>query len=246
MTEEEYKKHIDEIKEFLYRQHTIYEQYKIVALGVVKETLKFLTEDVVEPNKLSGYLIQYLVYDSAGKYGNTSPKNDYRMKLVTVYLQGLFVARDLILEGNYNKASAVLKQDVEMVARLSELAKSKTGKLYKQPHLKFAPPIFGKLYGRLNDIAHISKEEILEELITYRDKEGSGYSPVKKLDERFALELFLADSNIKLELLRLTLILHHDLFGDDEIYPKASAYFHLLTQLVKTVVIVSRSKKANG
>lgn len=62
----------------------------------------------------------YLLHQKDGVPGITSPQISERLTLIIVFLQGAFATETLISEGQYIKATAVLKQDIEILARISE------------------------------------------------------------------------------------------------------------------------------
>jgi len=70
------------------------------------------------------------------------------------FAQGAPVSSSLILHGQYMRAAAVLKQDVELLARLHEIWQGRH--LTKMPNVGCGPEGMGRLYGELNKVAHPS------------------------------------------------------------------------------------------
>lgn len=234
---EQFQKHFKEINEFLENQNYIKDLYEIKGLETKVSTQKLLVDNLIEPFKLNAAIIQYLVFSSADKKGAKTKDHHYSMMLIAAYVQGLFTSYDLYSEGSYIKAAAVLKQDFEIMLRLNEIYK-KRHKDGKTPNVQNGPKESGRIYGYLNDVAHIAKQDILDQLMTYTNDEKSGFSPVKKINEKYLFDLFLFDTSIKCEVLRQTLILHFELFGEDEVYERALTYYNVLIDIYSQTGIV--------
>ncbi len=231
MTHEEYYNHTEEIEKFLQQQDDLQVQYLEKGLITRHKSLVFLGDELIQPLRLCSLTIQFVLFESAVKVNAEFEHQVQRMQLIAGYLQGLFVSTDLILEGNYIKASATLKQDYEIMARLNEIHKGKS-KYGKVPNPQNGPLAMKKVYGYLNNIAHISKHDILASLLLFRDCQNvEGISPVKQIQEVFLKELIINDALIKLEILRHCLILHENLIGKDEIYNKGLIYWNVVIRL---------------
>ena len=98
----------------------------------------------------------------AGVPGCTSPDIAEKLVLIAAYTQGVFATERLVSSGQYIKAAAVIKQELEMVVRLEEI-KAGTAKVGKTPNMKYAPEGGKKAYGLLNNIAHPSRPDHLKE-----------------------------------------------------------------------------------
>lgn len=228
MTFEEYKKRFSEIKPFLENGDHVRKLYEIKSLKTQKETIAFLGEALIQSSILCGYVIQDLLVSSADKIDTKDESQIKRMQLIAAYLQGIHTARDLILIGSYIKATAVIKQDYEIMVRLNAVL-DKRDKPGKTPNPQNGPPSFKFIYGHLNDIAHISKDDILNKMLILEEKKGkSGVSPVKKFDQSIAHQLFAYDTAIRFEILRQQLILHRELLGENEEYTQALFHYTIL------------------
>lgn len=239
ISKEKFENYFKEIEAFLTNQDYINELYKIQGLETKLKTMDVLVDDLIEPFKLNAAVIQYMVFSSADKNGAKTKDHNYSMMLIAAYIQGMFASYDLYSEGSYIKATAVLKQDYEIMVRLNEIYKNRHKK-GKTPNAQNGPKELSRIYGYLNDIAHIAKDDILEQLILFTDDKQSGYSPVKKLDKKYLIELFMIDTSIKFEVLRQTLLLHLDLFGEDEVYERSLSYYNVLFDLYSQTGIVKR------
>ena len=86
---------------------------------------------------------------------NPSPTVSYEFAIIANLLKALVVAEDLILEGMYVSGSAVLRQSLEMNARLAQL---REGRLAEGvPNVGILGPV-ASIYGELSEVAHISKQ----------------------------------------------------------------------------------------
>jgi|GEM_PF-6304441 len=245
ISNEQLQKYFKEIQEFLNNQDYINDLYKIRGLETKLKTKELLVDNLIEPFKLIAAVIQYLVFSSADKEGAKTKDHHYSMMLVAAYIQGMFASYNLYSEGSYIKATAVLKQDFEIMVRLNEIYKNRH-KDGKTPNAQNGPKELSRIYGYLNDVAHIAKHDILEQLITYTNDEKSGFSPVKKISEKHLFDLFLFDTSIKFEILRQTLMLHFELFGEDEVYERGLTYYNVLISIYSQTGILKTPEDEEG
>lgn len=92
--------------------------------------------------------------------GHTSEEISHRLILLMVFFQGTYATETLISEGQYIKAAAVLKQDYEIIARISEVHAG-TAKPGQTPQVRHLADEVKKYYGELNKVAHPSNQEAL-------------------------------------------------------------------------------------
>jgi hypothetical protein len=122
--------------------------------------------------------------------GQTNKSRSDRLALIATFVQGLPPTEDLISEGQYAKATAVLKQDYEIVARLKEV-RDGTAKGGETPNVKNAPEGSRHFYGDLNKVAHPSNPELLQHLLTRIDADVvKGLSPMPCLNSDLAKSLY--------------------------------------------------------
>ena len=100
----------------------------------------------------------------AGVPGHTSAEIQEKLVLIASYTQGVSLTERMISGGQYIKAAAALKQELETVVRLEEV-RAGVAKKGKTPNMKHAPPGGKKAYGLLNSIAHPSRLEFLMDLV---------------------------------------------------------------------------------
>lgn len=152
----------------------------------------------------------------AGIPGNTSDSISERLVLITVFAQGQIVTERLISEGQYVKASAALKQDIEIVTRLCEILKS-VSKDGKTPNMRYAPGNLKEHYGDMNDIAHISKADILDKISAVLTSNGiKGVSIQPLFHAEITKKLYELHINLCYIVLIQAIDLFREMYGDDE------------------------------
>ncbi len=166
----------------------------------------------------------------SGIPGKTNPSISERLLLVNVFFQGVYPIETMISEGQYIKASAALKQDYELLARLGEIA-AKSHKYGKTPNVKYAPTGTQWLYGELNDVAHIAKSDLLQTLVAQRI-EGVvvGISPVPHFVPDVARNLYELHVYLLREMCRELFALNVDLYGSYDGLQQAILWFSAATK----------------
>lgn len=158
----------------------------------------------------------HLLTSKDGVPGITSLQISERLTLIMVFLQGASVTEILISEGMYIKATAALKQEIEILARISEV-KSDVAKSGKTPNVKHAPEGCQKIYGQLNDVAHPSNLYLLEALLSKRTAgEIHGISYIPTFVEESALGLYELHVWLIFEAVREHLILFMEMYGEKD------------------------------
>lgn len=100
-----------------------------------------------------------------GKPGNTSQEISDRLTLIAAFVQGVPTTETMISEGQYVKAAAALKQDMEILVRIHETIAG-AAKAGKTPQMKFLPAVGARpIYGELNKVAHPSNVELIQVLL---------------------------------------------------------------------------------
>lgn len=171
---------------------------------------------LLEAHSLIFLALTDLLGHKAGIPGKTNNSIGERLMLITNFAQGLIYTEKLISEGQHIKASAALKQDIEILTRICEINKgvSKEGRV---PNVKYAPGNLKEHYGDMNNIAHISKAYVLQNICTTlvsKDINGVSIFP-----------LFHAEETKKLYELHISLCymvttqaidLLKEMYGDDD------------------------------
>lgn len=156
----------------------------------------------------------HLLNRKDGVPGKTSAQISERLTLIMVFLQGIYATEALITEGQYIKATAALKQDLEILARIEEV-KHNVAKQGRVPNVKFAPKGSQRFYGQLNDVAHPSNLELLQSLLGSRhDGEVHGVSYIPTFVEETALALYELHVWLLFEAVREHLLLFIEMYGE--------------------------------
>lgn len=227
MTPEVSQHYLDQISSFMADQDIIREQYNLKGLQTHKESIDFFGIKMLLPLEICDSTILFLIFSIAEKLVTKEKKQVQKMQLVTAYLQGINISTNLILEGNYIKASATLKQDYETIVRLSEVHTNRA-KEGKTPNPQNGPPTYREMYGYLNDIAHIAKGGILNFVLKHESENLKGISPVKKFHKIIARRLMSYNVAVKVEMFRQCLNLYFELAGEDKVHEQAMVYYNFV------------------
>jgi hypothetical protein len=153
----------------------------------------------------------------AGEAGKTDESLSERLALVVAALQGAGPIESLISEGQYIKAAATLRQDLELLARLRELDAgiAKTGKV---ANIKSMPAGTGRLYGFLSGIAHVSQPDVVNDLLgrVHVSEQALGIAVVPQFSEDSAVGLYETHVWQLTELVRELVHLHIALYDEDD------------------------------
>lgn len=123
------------------------------------------------------------------KFQNVSKAQEGQIVLISHFVQGVDLCESSISEGLYSQASALLKQEVEIVSGIDEYRTAKRQEK-KTPLIgKGVTAGFGPVYGQLNDIAHLGRHEIAKNIVSgsVGDLNGASIVPIYEKDLAFAL-----------------------------------------------------------
>ncbi|MEA5621118.1 hypothetical protein VB711_25265 [Cronbergia sp. UHCC 0137] len=182
-------------------------------------------------------LTDLLLY-RAGIPGNTNEQLGNILQLITIFSQGQFYTEKLISEGQYVKASAVIKQEIEIIARITELKKG-VAKDGRTPNVKYAPPTFNEHYGDMNNIAHISKPNILAVLHSIDGGTFSATSITPIFNGNLAKNLYEIHLIIFYNIIIESIELFQQLYPDDlELVLPACKILEIIVDYFKTAGII--------
>lgn len=157
----------------------------------------------------------YLVQIKSGIPGNTNQQNSNILSLIAVFMQGTNHMESLISEGQYFKAAAALKQDYEILARIHAIKRNEDVH-GKTPNAKYAPVGSQRLYGGLNNVAHIAKQDIIDATLSrFQSDEIEGVSAMPKFDKDLALDLYDIHLWILLHLCIEQMALFGEMYGSE-------------------------------
>lgn len=136
-------------------------------------------KDLISARMMLISALSYLMIVREGIPGETNHKIGQMLQQVAIFYQGEIYTEKTISEGQYIKASALVKQELEILARIAEIdeGEEKDG---KTPRISSLPREFREQYGDMNDIAHVAKIGYLD-LFSSIDKSnfrGVSFQPV--------------------------------------------------------------------
>lgn len=151
----------------------------------------------------------------AGQPGTATKNTNDRLILTAAFLQGVAATEELISEGQYLKAAAALKQDLEILSRIHETMQG-AAKPKVTPNPSYVPGNAGRLYGQLNNVAHPSDPGLLATLLTTMvDGEAHGVSYEPCFVQETAVGLYEVHVWLILEICRSMMEVLLDMYGDD-------------------------------
>jgi len=179
-------------------------------------------------------IVNYILTLKSMEPGNTDQDITERLILTTTFFQGIPATEELISEGQYIKAAGALKQDYEIITRLITIrhGKHKYGKL---ANIQNAPDGSQKSSGDLNDISHISKSDILQDLLSeHIDGEAKGLSPIPSLNGEITKNLYEFHVWLLFEAVREQILLFIEMYGEEtKGFEKAAKWFVHANELMK-------------
>jgi hypothetical protein len=127
------------------------------------------TEGKLQPllnaHRIVGDLLLRLVHQGAFEASSPTEDQSQRLSLTTGLIQSVSVSNDLIVSGFYWSAAAVLRQQMEAVARVVEIRKGKYKGGPETPDVALLPYGLAQNYGRLSELAHTSRGELLGDFV---------------------------------------------------------------------------------
>jgi hypothetical protein len=157
----------------------------------------------------------HLVQSKSGIPGITNQSISNRLSLIAVFMQGTNHTESLVSEGQYFRAAAVLKQDYEILTRIHAIKKGEDVH-GKTPNVKHAPAGSQHLYSGLNNIAHISMQNLIDATIArFQSDDIDGVSAVPAFDKKLALDLYDLHLWTMLEICREQIVLFSEMYGSD-------------------------------
>lgn len=118
-----------------------------------------------EAHRIVGDLLLRLVHQGAFEASSPTEGQSQRMSLTAGLIQSVSVSNDLIVSGFYWSAAAVLRQQMEAVARAVEIRTGKYKGRTRTPDVALLPYGLAQNYGRLSELAHTSRGELLGDFV---------------------------------------------------------------------------------
>lgn len=234
ITESEYESTIEEVPKVLAEAEEYFESIKSSEIEIREESISRINKSIFDALDLILATLIQLIKCKSKVIGNSNSRTSEKIILVTSFVQGSQISRELILSGQYIKASAALKQDFEIMTRLKGID-CKINKYGVQPNASNAPEGLRFIYGQANNIAHISKQDILKFYVGIETNQGFGCTPIPqiKLHQSSSFLLYLAA--IAFEILHEAIALHRELYGIDSCYKTARIHHKHLKGIFKDI-----------
>lgn len=230
VTEAEYKLVVDNIPRVLVESEEYFELIKDKGYEIEEESVSKINKNIFDAFNLSLATIVQLIKCKSKVIGNSDSKTSEKIILITSFVQGSQISKELILSGQYIKASSTLKQDFEFLTRLKGI-NSGVSKYGVQPNAKNAPEGLRFIYGQVNDIAHISKDDILKFYVGH----GLGCTPIPQLRLPQGSSFMLYLSAITFEVLGVAIEFHEELYGIDSCFKTARILHKYLVQIFSEI-----------
>lgn len=205
-----------EVSQFLQKGINLEAKIKEIGISIREQSKSAYGSDLLDARMNLLSIASFLLECRANKPGRTSENISSRLQLITIFLQGTNYIEDLISEGQYIKAFAAIKQDYEILARINAI-KKKADVYGKVPNVKNLPLEVRKFYGEINDVAHIAKTDILNNLIFKKlEDEISGVSPYPVFIADIAKNLYELHLFLIVSIVREQIILLNEMYDDLE------------------------------
>ena len=201
----------------------------------IKKSLKAINNGLIHCNELCIAILSFLQKCKSGVVGNSSTEISNKLTLIVAYFQGIHHTEDHILRGQYIGASALMKKDFEIMTRLREIGEGKA-KEGRNPNAKYAPQKIRFVYGQLNDIAHISKSHVLDYYLVIENKQNqAGATSTPQFKKEECISFYSYHITISQVVISEAIGLHGKMYGIDEDYKNAMAYFKILNSVIEDV-----------
>jgi hypothetical protein len=154
--------------------------------SAIRKKSKALNANLLTAHQLAfSAVISYQDRIQGRQYEATDPSIRGRMSLIAQFVQGVDITEVAISEGLYANAANLLKQELEILVAIDEYqaGKRRDG---RSPNVRNILSRFYNRYSEFNNLAHPTRQEILESLSTFSDGEHYGPTTIP----RFNAELY--------------------------------------------------------
>jgi len=204
---------------------------------LVRESAKQTYGLLLDAHMLLTGVIQSALVRKSGVAGKTSDVIAHRLWLIASFIQGIDLCETAISEGFYFQAAALVKQELETIAAINEVNSGvRTNR--RTPNVNRVPWNLGKLYGALNDVAHVGETVILQSLLSMAPR-----GPVAPVTIEPRFNEIIANQLYGLHVALLALLcfalgqLYEDLYGEGLTGTEVKMLLAALNHLIKEDVI---------
>ncbi len=214
---------INDVTEFLERAGNFKAQLDEASELVLAEAIREVDKDLMAAKlRLIGTL-HFLNETFKDPPRNPKVAEKERLILLVSFAQGAGHVEELIGEGQYIKACAVIRQDFEFLTRMCELRKG-TARIGKRPEIRNAPEGSQRFYGQLSKIAHPETPALLLNFIqTWEDaQKAQVISHIPRFVSGLANYLFMIHAWLAFEFAREGVFLYAEMFGRQDAIDRAA------------------------
>jgi hypothetical protein len=159
-------------------------------------------------------LASVIVRFSERHFEKQSKAVEGRLALSAQFIHGVEICEVTISEGLYCQAAALLKQELETVAAIDEFEKNRR-RDGRTPNVGIGVTSeFGPIYGDLNSIAHVSRHDLLAQLVVIVEGVKCGPTVLPEYNEQIARFLYGNHVYFICEVTRQMGRLFEEIFGD--------------------------------
>lgn len=226
--------HKNDVSDFFKRGVDLEAKVKSQGLKIREKSKTAYGEELISARLILLSITQYLLEVKSNRPGDTNIQNSERLLLISTFYQSSYYIEDLISEGQYIKATAAIKQDYEILARLDSINNG-LDEYGVVPNVKVLPEEVRRYYGELNDVAHISKSDVLDELMLVHDEgEITAVSPIPVFNENIAKNLYELHIYLMVSVVQQHIILFKSMYGDaDDFLKTVYPYYLTVTNILK-------------
>lgn len=130
-----------------------------------------------------GNVLSSLISQGTEDPVTVSESASQRISLTVNLLQSTTIIEQTISSGYYWAASALLRQHMEALARITHIRNGKSAIDSRPPNVRVLPFNLASNYGRLSELAHVSSGELLSDFaLSSSSKEIATYAPTYRAE----------------------------------------------------------------
>lgn len=157
-----------------------------------------------------------LIMSKIDNEGKTNESISAKLALIIAFYQGVEVCEESIKNGLYNISAVLLRQELEIIIQISEIDKG-IRKDKKVPNISNWDRNFGRIYGWLSELGHLSKKGVLD----YHncEKENSEYlgtSVCPIINEDLCFSLYSMHVYFIVVITECLIFLYKEMYGENK------------------------------
>jgi hypothetical protein len=171
--------------------------------------------DLIDAHMFAFSAVASLIERFSGRrFEQQSKSIEGRMSLTAQFVQGIDICETAISEALYSQAAALLKQELETLAAIDEFENDRR-KDGKTPNIGIGiMRAFGPLYGDLNNIAHVSRDDVARHLVKVEQGEICAPTLIPQYNVELARFLYGNHVCFIIEVARQTAQIFEEIFAE--------------------------------